>query len=296
MQILVVAAPSVTVSRAFSSTTANSFGTGQYLTIVSDAATDGADVLVDTSRPRPRTGNYTQLFKKDVIVSGTMQSVAQHGGIADELEYQKQMRLREAMRDLEKALILGRISGNTIGSGSATRTFRGLLQAIVTNSVVCSSIGTDFGSTTMAFFEDQVNTAIKAAWVQGGTDIDLFVCGDTVKRRFDQLNNSRVRIANDETTFRNQMVIYECTYGIFRVMLNRWMPPHKVSMIATPRVKVVPLTGRSFHYEAVAKTGDAEKGMILGEYTAEAKNENGMATLTFTNFAPAAGERLVQAP
>lgn len=287
MQILSVAAPTITVSRAFSGTTANSFAAGQYITIVSDAAVDGADVLVDTSRPRIRTGNYTQNFKKDIIISGSQMTDLQHGGIIDEEDHQKRIRSTEALRDLEKAVIMGRISGNTLGSSSATRTFRGLLQAIATNSFAVASIGTDFGSTTMAFFEDQVNEAIKSAWLNGGTDLDLIVAGDLVKRRFDQLNNSRTRVANDESTYRNQMVTYENTYGVFRVMINRWMPSHKAMCIATNRIKVVPKTGRSFHYEPVAKTGDAMKGMILGEYTLEHKNEAGMATITFTSLAPA---------
>lgn len=294
LQILSVADPTIVVSRAFAGTAATSFGTSQYLTVISDAATDGADVLVDTSRPRPRKGNYTQNFKKDIIISGTQMAVAQHGGVSDEFEYQKQLRLREALRDLEKATIMGRLSGNTIGSGSSTRTFRGLLQAIATN-IVTSSIGTDFGSTTMALFEDRVNAMVKSAWLNGGTDLDVILCGDAVKKRFDQLNSSRIRVANDESTFRNQMVTYENTYGVFRVAMSRWMPTHKAAIIATPRVKVVPMNGRSFHFDPVAKTGDAEKGMILGEYTMEHKNENGMAQIVFSSLAPGAGELTLQA-
>jgi hypothetical protein len=48
-------------------------------------------------------------------------------------------------------------------------------------------------------------------------------------------------------------------------------------VLASPRVKVVPLRGRSFQFERVAKTGDSEKGMVLGEYTTEVKNEEGLA-------------------
>jgi len=296
MQILVVADPTITVSRAFGGTTANSFGVGEYLTIVADAAVDGADVLADISRPRPRSGNYTQNFKKDVIVSGTMQAVNQHGGVTDELDTQIQRRLREAMRDLEKNVILGILSGNTIGSSSAVRTMKGVLSFLATNSIVVSSMGTDFGSTTMIFFEDQVNTALKAAWLNGGTDLNVIVCGAEVKRRFDQLNNQRVRVSNDERQFVNQMVTYENTYGVYRVIIDRWMPVHMMVGLATSRMAIVPMNGRSFHYEPVAKTGDAQKGMVLGEYTNELRNEAGMCKLTFTPLAPATLQRLIQAP
>jgi len=40
---------------------------------------------------------------------------------------------------------------------------------------------------------------------------------------------------------------------------------------------IVPLQGRSFAYRDIAPTGDAVKGMIVGEYTLELKNEEGMA-------------------
>ncbi len=47
--------------------------------------------------------------------------------------------------------------------------------------------------------------------------------------------------------------------------------------ISTQRVKVVPLRGRSFAHVPVANTGDAKKGMVIGEYTVEVHNEDGMA-------------------
>ena len=75
----------------------------------------------DISRPRTRHNNYVQLFKKDVVVSGTVQAVRQLGGIGDEMGHQRNMRLREIVRDLEKATIRGRTSGNTIGAVGARR-------------------------------------------------------------------------------------------------------------------------------------------------------------------------------
>lgn len=296
MQILSVAAPTIVVSRAFGGTTANSFGTNQYLTVVSDAATDGADVLTDISRPRVRIGNFTQIFKKDVIVSGTLQSVRHHGGIDSEVDHQIQMRLTEALRDLEKAVVLSRLSGNSIGSATSSRTMRGLLQAIATNNIAVSSIGTDYGTATLNFFRDRIDEACRSAWLYGGSDIDVIVCGVRVKDYFDQLNNQRIIVANRDTLFANNLTMYENTFGLFRVLLSRWMPPHIALILATKRLAVPPLSGRSFHFEPVAKTGDAEKGMVIGEYTLVHKNEAGMAQVRFDSWAPGPGQRLLQAP
>lgn len=255
----------ITISRGFASTTAVSITTGSSLSVISDAAQEGADVTEDITRPRTRLTNYTQIFKKDVIVSGTMGAMNLLGGIADEKDYQIQQRTREALRDLEKAVILSKTSGNTIGSSTAVRTMNGLLAQITTNS---SSVG--------AINSTNLNAIAKLAWDEGGSDIDLIVCGQTVKESIDALNTSRIRVGNEEDKFREVTTIYEGTYGQQAVVLSRWMPANVGVMIAKARVKVVPLSGRSFTYQSVAKTGDSEKGMVLGEYTLELRNEKGM--------------------
>lgn len=294
VQVITVTPSTLTVSRGFGGTTVNSWGASEYLTVISEAAPEGADVLVDTSRPRTFQGNYTQIFKKDIIVSGTTEAVSQHG-VDSEFDYQVQKKLRESLRDLEKALILGVLSGATIGAASLTRTFRGLLQGAATNSLYVSSMGTDFGTATLSYFEAQINNAVQAAWLNGGSDINLFVVGNEVKKRFDQLNSQRVRVPNGDNTFGNLITRYESTHGMFMVQLNRWMPIHSCLMLPLGRIRIMPLTGRSFHLENVAKTGDAAKAMLIGEYTVEQRNEPGMSKITFGSLAPAAGAALIGA-
>lgn len=293
----VVGANTIVVSRAFAGTVANSFAIGEYLTVVADAATEGADVLTDTSKSRNRLSNYLQIFKKDIIVGGSTQAVNTHDNM-DEFDRQKRNRTREALRDLEKACILGKLSGNTIGTAGAVRTMKGLLSFIATNitSITSTSYDGTFGSTQMQAFEAYVNDTIRSAWIQGGTDINVIMCGDAVKRRFDQLNNSRTQVANGDGVFNNRITFYECTYGSLRLMLNRWMPSHMMAVLATNRIAVPPLNGRSFGFVPVAKTGDADKAMIIGEYTMELRNEAGMAQMNFAALAPGAGGRLIPAP
>ena len=55
---------------------------------------------------RKRCGNYTQIFTAAVEVSGTDLAAGQLG-LADEMDYQKQERLRELIRDLENTVING---------------------------------------------------------------------------------------------------------------------------------------------------------------------------------------------
>lgn len=261
----------ILVTRAFGGTLAASYGASANLYLISDAALEGADVSTDTSRPRSRKTNYTQIFKKDIIVSGTVQAVQHLGGVSNEYEYQKDKRLKEILRDLEKATIQGKLSGNSIGTASVYRTMKGIWDFITTN------VGTL--STATSLTPTALDSIVGMAWDRGGTDNNLIVADANFKKVIDTFNNSRVRTVNEEDKYRQSITEYESTFGIQRVILGRWMPTNSLMVISTNRIRVLPLNGRSFAHTEVARTGDAQKGMILGEYTVEVMNEDGMAKL-----------------
>lgn len=266
-QVSVISGNSITVTRAFGGTTASSYAAGySSVYVVSDTALEGEDVTVDTSRSRSRKTNYIQLFKKDIIISGTTQAVKMLGGISDEFSYQQQQRMRELLKNLEKNVIQSRLSGNTLGSSTAYRTMSGLLQMISTNIV---SIGTIVDST--------LGSVIQAAWAYGGIDVDLICADENWKREIDWLATARVRTVPDEVRFRSLITYFESSFGTQQCIMSRWMPTSSLLALATPRLGIVPLQGRSFAYRDIAPTGDAVKGMIVGEYTLELKNEEGMA-------------------
>lgn len=269
MQITAVNANTITVSRAFGSTSIASVGAGDELFIISDAALEGADVSGDISRTRSRPSNYCQIFKKDVIVSGTQQAVRHLGGVGNEYDYQLVQRTKESVRDLEKAVIQSKLSGNSIGSASAYRTMRGLWDFISTNATSTGTLNPTV-----------VDNVIQNAWDQGATDTDIIVCDAAWKRVIDGFNDTRVEVmqgGGQENTYRRRISFYEGTFGTHRVVLSRWMPTTSMMVISSSRVQVLPLTGRSYQFIPVARTGDSEKGMVLGEYTLEVMNEEGMA-------------------
>ncbi len=253
-------------TRAFGGTTAATITQADVLFAISDAALEGADVDDDISRPRTRHNNYVQLFKKDVVVSGTVQAVRQLGGIGDEMGHQRNMRLREIVRDLEKATIRGRTSGNTIGAVGARRSMDGILARLTTNV-----------TSTATLTPEIMNDIVKTAWDNGGTDLDLIVADSNFKRIIDQFQSTRVEVMNRDERFHNKVSFFESTYGQQEVILDRWMPANSLMVISTQRIHVVPLQGRSFAFVPVSRTGDSEKGFLRGEYTVEIFNERGMA-------------------
>lgn len=202
-------------------------------------------------------------------MSGTAEAVTLLGGIQDEFTYQQQQRIREALRDLEKAVVLGILSGNTIGTATARRTLKGLRSTLATNA---QSVGA-------TLTESWLGNSIKSAWDQGGTDVDIILAGVNYKRLIDQYNASRKLVNNEDAKYSNLVTEYESTFGVMKVVLSRWMPSSECLILSSQRIKVLPLQGRSFQFKEVASQGDSRKGMILGEYTLEVRNEEGMARI-----------------
>jgi len=122
-----------------------------------------------------------------------------------------------------------------------------------------------------------LDDVIQTAWNYGATDLNLIVADPTWARQIDNFNTSRVQVSNVDERYHAKVSVFEGSFGPLPVIMSRWMPSPSVMVLSTERVKVVPLRGRSFHYEEVAKTGDALKGMVIGEYTLEVRNEKGLA-------------------
>lgn len=268
VQVTAVTANTLVISRGFGGSTAGVLAAGDSLFFVSDAALEGSDVTVDTSVARSRVTNYCQIFKKDIIVSGTMQAVTTYGDAGDEYTYQLGQRMRELARDLESAVIMGKLSGNTIGSASNYRTMKGLWDFLSTNS---RSIGATLTTSL-------VDNSIQDAWSAGGMP-NLIIADAAYKRQIDVFNASRAGLSTngEMSKFQNMVTTYEGAFGQFPVILGRWMPTNSLMVINTHAISVVPLKGRAFRHTMVAPTGDAQKGMVVGEYTLEVRNADGMA-------------------
>jgi hypothetical protein len=266
MQITAINGNTIVVARAQGGTAPSSFGAGQSLFVIVDAALEGADVVDDTSRPRLRKNNYVQPIKKDIIISGTSRAVTNLGGVGDEMNLQIAKKTREFVRDLEKVAIRGVTLGNTVGSASAYRTMDGLRKRITTN---VRSIGT--------LTESWLGNLTQDCWDQGGVDSTLIVCGAAAKRQIDSFNTATRRQTNTDRGLVVIVDVYENAFGTFRTLLSRWMPSPEVIVTSPRRVRMTNLQGRSTQYQPVGKTGDSDKGMVLGEYTLEVLNEEGMS-------------------
>jgi len=270
MLVTAVDGDALTVVRGYAGTTPENLANHQVINILGNAGLEGADRPAVRFTHRARCGNYTQIFTAAVEVSGTDMAAAQLG-LADELDYQKQERLRELIRDLENSVINGgRPASSPQGGPAVRRSMKGIVQHLATNVFAVGDSGFPAGNDLN---EEMINYVLRRIWEVSNGKVDLMVVGGFQKRAINAfLAGNRSYGAND-STFTNLVSLYESDFGLCRIVTTRWMPQDAVLMLDSSRVSVLPLAGRSFHFKPLASTGDYECGELIGEYTLELKNE-----------------------
>lgn len=275
MLVTAVAGSVLTVTRQYGGSTPFTLTNGKKLIIVGNAAFEGSSALTARTTLRQRRQNYTQIFTATVDVSGSMQA-ARKVGVADEIDYQKQERMRELLRDLENVVING-IAPSSVQQGSASvrRSMNGLTKLIATNRFIPGTGGVPSGGGAGTDLNEPVlNHCLKQIWESSNAKIDTIVVGGGLKRRINQFIASTSRAYSPSDQRLGEMVsVYESDFGICRVILSRWVPSDTLLMLDSSRIEVLPLIGRSFQFRPLAQTGDSFQGQVLGEYTLEMRNE-----------------------
>ena len=277
MFVTAVSTNTLTLQRGYGGTTADELADTDTLHILGNAALEGDEAPAARFTNRQRRGNWTQIFTSALRVSSSDFAVRKLA-IADELDYQKQERLRELLRDLENTVINGAApAANPQGSSSVRRTMKGIIPSLETNLFApgVSSFPSDASLT-----EAQLNLALRLVWENASSRIDTIVVNGAQKRRINNFITASRGYASQDDTYRDMVSLYESDFGVCRVLLSRNVPTDTILMLDSSRVDVLPLTGRSFHYKPLASTGDYEAGELIGEYSLEFRNElaHGMIT------------------
>ncbi|MCC7145159.1 MAG: DUF5309 family protein [Phycisphaeraceae bacterium] len=276
MLVTGVSSATLTVTRQYGGTTAEAISNNKALRILGNAALEGDERPATRFTNRSRKLNYTQIFTAGVEVSGS-QLAARQVGVDDELDYQKQERLRELLRDLENCVING-VAPAASGEGSASvrRTMKGIIPFLTTNAFVNGTGGfpSGGGTGTNELSEAQLNTALRLIWEKSAGSIDTIVVNGLQKRKINGFITSGRSYDSLESRFRDLVSVYESDFGVCRVVLSRWVPADTVLLLDSARIEVLPLSGRSFQFKKLATNGDSEVGQVVGEYTLELRNES----------------------
>jgi predicted pyridoxine 5'-phosphate oxidase superfamily flavin-nucleotide-binding protein len=244
----------------------------------SNAALEGDDISsYDAVTPTARVGNYTQISTKNVVISGTMEALDK-AGRRSELTYQLAKMGSELKRDMESALLANQspVAGNT----TTARRTAGLPAWIKTN--------TDFGTggadtagvaartdgTQRAFTEDMLKDVIAQVWESGGTPKMLMV-GSFNKQAASGFDGIATRFRDVPAGQQAQIVgaadVYVSDFGTVNIVPNRFQRARDAFVVDPEYASMAVL--RPIEQMELAKTGDAEKRLMLVEYGLKVKNE-----------------------
>ncbi len=259
----------------------------------SNINTEGADGEFSSIVSPVRYANYTQIFKKEFIVSGTQEAVSK-AGRRTEGARQSVKQMREIKNDVEYAFVrnqlasaggatTGRALGsmeNWIGAG-ATAAAAATLNVLATSTASATTAAisnkvpgavTD-GSTTGALTEGAIQNALEAAWNQGG-DTDCIAVSATVKRAFADFTGVAQRQVDVGRGAQAPIVgavdVYVSDFGVHKILLHRHVRTSVALCVDSSLWGCSSL--RDFRMERLAKTGDGDKYSILYEGTLECRN------------------------
>ena len=243
-----------------------------------------------------RYANYTQIFKKEFIVSDTQEKVAK-AGRRTEGARQTVKQMRELKNDVEWAMVRnqtaeaggaasGRALGsmeNWIGAGRTASSSAATSHVLATagtgattaaiSSKVPGAVTDASASSGGAITSANLERALEGAWAQGG-DVDCVAVSPTVKATINTFTGVATR--NVEIGKRDQAIItgaadvYVSSFGVHKILLHRHVRANVALCIDSSLWAVSAL--RDFFMERLAKTGDGHKYALRYEGTLECRN------------------------
>jgi hypothetical protein len=243
--------------------------------------------------PPVRMGDYTQILRKDWIISNT-QEVVDEAGRIQKRKYQKLKKGVEIRKDVEFAIV-----DTNASVGGATREL-GSLNTWITTNVSRGGSGTNGGfnsgtgltvapgAGTQRAFTKVILDAVMQSGYTSGANFKHVVVSPYVKSVFvtfmSDANVASFRYAVSKGGERNTIVAtadyYEGPFGTVMIHPNRVMAtgatqarnaffidPEMISFLWLRKIQ---------EDKNLAKTGDADKGVIIGEGTLKVHNEKGL--------------------
>jgi hypothetical protein len=254
-----------------------------------NAQLEGDDVTsFDAVTATVRLQNYAQISRKTIILSAT-EEVVNKAGRRSELAYQIAKRGSELKRDQEFSMLNAQVAA--AGSTTVARTTASL-QAFLKTNVDMQTNGASPSYTTLpssartdgnvrTFTETILKNVIQQVWTSGGTPKILMV-GPVNKQRvsgFSGIASSRFNIDGGAkpATLVGAVDIYVSDFGNVSVIANRFQRERDAFVIDPDYAKMTVL--RPYQQIELAKTGDAEKRMLIVEFGHKvlAENAHGIA-------------------
>lgn len=254
---------------------------------------EGDDFSAQAINPTTRLKNYCQIARKDFVITRTANK-QNTAGRKEELAYQTVLKGKSLKRDIEKHLLSK--ENASAGTSASPRSAAAVETWIYTTNDVsatnvttnttpapvsglASTQGTD--GTATAVTETDLKAALQQAWSQGG-ETDIILLGPTLKNKVDNFTGIATRFRNVAAGQQGDIVgaadMYVSSYGSHKIIVSRYCRASVIlcldmSTWAVAWFDPIQLT-------EIAKSGDSEKRLLVGEYTLEARAPTANTKLT----------------
>lgn len=264
-----------------------------------NAQLEGDDYSFDATSVPQRLGNYTQIFRKTGIISETQEAVSEAGNVL-KVKHQKLKKGIELRKDKEFSIV-----SNTASVSGTTRRSGGLPSWIETNvsrngagaanGGYSSSTGLTVAATngTQRAFDKATLDGVMQQGYESGADFRYVVASPYIKSVFvsfmSDSNVAQFRYA--ATDGKNNTIVanadvYEGPFGKVMIMPNRVMSSGTSSADRARNVFLIDSSKLEWKNlrkvqedKDVAKTGDAERFVLIGEGALCVKNEAGLGVV-----------------
>lgn len=259
-----------------------------------NAKLEGDEFTFGATVAPARVGNYSQIMSKDWVISNTQEAVKNAGNV-EKRKYQKLKKGVELKKDIELAIV-----ANTASVAGTTRYF-GSLPSWLTSNVSRGATGANGGyssgtgltvaataGTKRAFTKTLLDTVMQACYTSGG-NVNHLVVSPYVKSVFvtfmSDTNVAAFRYAADtgRKTIISNADVYEGPFGKVLVHPNRVMATNATvasnAFLLDTEMLSFDWLRKIHNVTDLAKTHDADKGVILGEGTLRVKNQAGLGVV-----------------
>ncbi len=256
------------VARNQLSTTPVTAAVNTQVFIVSASPVEGFDASRDDSQKGVKAYNNTQIFKRELILTGTSQAIDTVGN-ETMLNTQAKELTPEIMKELQYAM-LHELRDD--GSGTGVRRMGGL-KWFAQQTGGINNENMQNAELSYALIE-----SVMAQYFDKGGDANklLMIVPVTQQRKINQLKEARI-IGGGQQQSDNAINNFADTYqfgtkGNAKIWWTTDLKDDEIYFVQKDKIRVRPLKGRTLDRVPLGKTGDNVKELILGEYTMEVKN------------------------
>ena len=266
IQVTATGATSLTVARAYNSTTAASLADNAELGLIR-VEQEASDIGDDRTKNPAVLTNYTHIFSTyDLKISGSqLARKMATNEMQDFFSHQLANRAIEMKINLTRGLLYSEPSGTSAGSDTVYRSMKGIRSLINNNSGVSNA-------SSEAFSYAVANLHNKAV-VDKGVFPDLLVVGTDLVGSIAGIDSTvrRLRESDKQVGYTVQEILLN-QGNMVQVVVDSRVKTGDFFLLSKERLAAKPLNGRGMFVIDAKDFSDGKKARVLGEWTVEMRN------------------------